>query len=247
MDAGVSLKVPSADTDAADLGVASQKQKKGKFELRQEDELKRMNEFLSVLSKLTLSSALAVRTHRSIIIDCMELPTENRFIKAHRAGTGRFTEAAKALREKGVKSEQVKEQLGIPGVHGTNEMVGLYIAEKLPMYKKMEEAILLWRSQAGWRTIDQHIRHSRVSKMYHSNVKRLEISAPLMLTLQTITPGVLDEDKEPEASALTPTWAMCKILQQIRKEQGFRALEGLAPMGDLERRVQDFIDTQDQK
>ena len=150
------------------------------------------------------------------------------------------------MREDGMSSEQVKHMLGIPGVHGTNAMVSLYISEKVPMYEKMKEATLLWRSQAGWQTINEHVRQTRVSKMYHSTVKRLELSCPMLLTLATLAPD-LQTKENIDTNHLTPTCAMFKILQVLKQQQGFRALQGLAPMGDLERRVQDYLDSQEKK
>ena len=46
-----------------------------------------------------------------------------------------------------------------------------------------------------------------------------------------------------DVQQLTPTWAWIRIQREMKKAPGYMPLEGLAPAGDLERRVQAFIDS----
>ena len=79
--------------------------------------------------------------------------------------------------------------------------------------------------------------------MFHSVNKRLEVSAPGLHTLKAMFQEV-DKKVPGDVNQLTPTWAWVVILEEIRLAKGFEGLEGLAPAGDLERRVQEFIDSE---
>ena len=102
-DAGISSACAAATEPEP-----TQKAKKSKLEIRAEQEIVRMKQFILILGKSCLSSQLAARTHRAILIDCLQLLTESLWIVAHKQGTAEFTTAAKSLREAGKSSEEVK-------------------------------------------------------------------------------------------------------------------------------------------
>jgi len=160
------------------------------------------------------------------------------YIAAHKQATTDFSEAAKKLKEEdGLSSEEIKERIGIPSVHGFNAMLKVAIEAKVTGHAKLSEAVLLWKTQAGWKTINAHIRHCRVAKMYKSENKRLEISCPLE---QNLVPGVVPDSVD----GLTPTWAWVHLKLILSKTStGFMPLEGIAPAGDMERRVQEYLDS----
>ena len=119
-------------------------------------------------------------------------------------------------------------------------MVKLHIKLKLPHWEKVQEATVLWGSQEGWRTIAAHVRHSRVSKMYRSSTERFESSVPLAHTLRSLSPELL-ANPPPTAEQLTPSWVWLMIFEHgVKQAKSRRPLEGLAPSGDLERKVQEF-------
>ena len=93
----------------------------------------------------------------------------------------------------------------------------------------------------GVEVVADQIRHCRVSKMFSSSVKRLEVSCPLAQTVVYFNPQVQETVPE-KVEELTPAWAWVQILAVIKKSKNFKALEGLAPAGDLARKVQEYID-----
>ena len=116
-------------------------------------------------------------------------------------------------------------------------MIKVAIETKVAGHEKLSEAVLLWKTQGGWKTINAHIRHCRVAKMYKSENKRLEISCPLE---QNLIPG----ETPATVDGLTPTWAWVHVKHVLSKDsKGFMPLEGIAPAGDMERRVQDYLDS----
>lgn len=230
---------------AAEGGQAGQQVKKQKtaLERRLEDELKRMKDLVTILSKLTMKNELAVRTYRSILIEAAEVLTESSWVTVHKEGTLEFTEGAKKMRDAGKNSKQVKAALGIPGVHGFNKWVKKYIQEKRPGWELMKEATVQWGTQGGWQIVASHIKHCKISKMFHSTSKRIEVSCPLAHTLETLHPEIFTFDPKPRVEHLSPSWAWVLIREAMRKEPNYNALEGIAPMGDLERKVQQYLDS----
>ena len=47
--------------------------------------------------------------------------------------------------------------------------------------------------------------------------------------------------------ALTPTWAWIQIKQEIMKDKISMEMEEIAPPGDLERKIQEYIDENSSK
>ena len=267
-DAAAMSKVPSEEGDQGVLAgfvrqagtganssqagsEAASKRSKSKHEVQLEQEVKRLKDLVVILSKLSLSSHLQVRTFKSIIVQCMEVLTESGWVETHKEGTGEFTTAANKMRENGKNSKEIKQLLGIPGVHGFNKWVKKYIKEKKPGYALMEEAAKLWATEGGWQIIAAHIKHCKITRMFHSTSKRLEVSCPLALTLKTMKPEIFTlanitgfSQEKPAIADLTPSWAWVLIEQEITKDPAFQQhMEGIAPMGDLERKVQEYLDS----
>ena len=210
-----------------------------KSRLAQRDQKEAINnvKLMELLAKLCLANSLQTRLLRAIVIDCFRVKTDNKYIVAHKEATIHFAETAKSLKEnESLSPEEIKERIGIPSVHGFNAMLKAMIQDKVPGYEKLTEAVALWKSQQGWRTIHMHIRHCRVAKMYKSEFKRLEVSCPLEQNCQAgAAPATVD--------GLTPTWAWVQMKAVILKTDGFMTLEGIAPAGDMERRVQEYLDS----
>jgi len=74
--------------------------------------------------------------------------------------------------------------------------------------------------------------------MYQAPHKRLEISVPMLL---------MNPSDPPSVEGFTPTWAWIQIKEQIMKPKEHWELEGMAPPRDLERKIQEFLDAQEQK
>ena len=205
-----------------------------------------MKKFMGLLGKMCLNNALHNRILRAIVIDCYRVSVENPYIEAHMEATAKYAVAAKKMRDAGKSQEEVKEELGIPSVHGFNAMVKVYIdtTPGLPLVKEVQEAVALWTSQEGWKTINKSIRHCRVSRMFKSAHKRLEISVPAIGTSVDPSPP---QAAPPSVDGLSPAWVWTLILHQISKDEEFLTQEEMAPAGDLERQIQAMVDSFAQK
>ena len=190
-------------------------------------------EYMTIVSKLLLNVAMQARIHKSILIECIKTPVDCPYYISHKEGTTQFTLAAKKLKEQGKTPMEIKEAIGTPSVHGFNAMVAQYMEAKNPKNAQMGVATKLWEAQNGWKTVHFHIKHCRYSKMFHNTEKRLEISAPFENQTNK------DEAQEDQ---LTPTWAWMQIREVILKNPKAYQMEGVAPPGDLERKVQEWID-----
>ena len=153
------------------------------------------------------------------------------------------------MREQGTyTSEKIKAMIGIPSVHGFCEMATYVVSLRLDKISEaMTEAMKLWKTQEGWLTVHKHIKHCRVSNMYHSTHKGLEGSCPLALVIRPTLPTYLLKEIPSDVNQLTPTWAWLVISELLKQETEYQALEGIAPAGDLARKVQEYIDGSDAK
>ena len=193
---------------------------------------------MELVSKLCLANSHQSRLLRAIVIDCYRVKTDDKYVVAHKEGTVQFAETAKSMKgNERLTQEEIKEKIGIPSVHGFNAMLKLMIKEKVPNHEKLTEAATLWKTQLGWKTINAHVRHCRISKMYKREFKRLEISCPLE---QNIVPGQIPDTVD----GLTPSWACVQMRQVLMKGSNpMMPLEGIAPAGDMERRIQENLDS----
>jgi len=191
-------------------------------------------DFLTILGKLALNSAMQVRIHKAIIIDCYKVLAASLWFTLHSEATKSFATAQSKLKEEGKSPQEIKEMIGMPSIHGFNSMVKHVMTLKIPEAAKLKTAVALWETQEGWKTIAQHIRCCRFSKMFNAQDKRLEMSVPLEMHT--------DIDEE-DHTALTPTWAWLIIKREMLKESSSHIqMEGVAPPGDMERKIQEWLD-----
>jgi hypothetical protein len=204
----------------------------GNKKRKSEEEIK-YKDFLCIISKLVLNSAMQLRIHKAIIIDCYKIKAEGQWYTSHVEATRSFAVTQSQLKEQGQTPQQIKEAIGMPSVHGFNAMVKHLLTLKIPEAAKVRTAVSLWQSQDGWRTIAYHIKCCRMTKMYHATDKRLEISVPQE------PHTVLDQ---PDDNMLTPTWVWLLIKREMMKEKDYIQMEGVAPSGDMERKIQEWLD-----
>ena len=102
----------------------------------------------------------------------------------------------------------------------------------------MEEAVKSWEAEGGWRFLHKHIRHCKVSNMFHGEDKRLEISVPLLMHVDPAMDQI---------QFMNPSWAWALIVAEMRKRKMATPMEGIAPPGNFERLIQEYIDTMEGK
>ena len=224
----------------------------------------RLQDLVKIMCKLLLSNSLQVRALRAIMIECIKVRTQSPWVVAHKNGTTAYEKLQKEQKELGIVMEKFKEISGIPSVHGFNQMclrlvellkeslaaaettkdqdqthMNTFLAAEAKL-KSVQQGISQWPVLGGWKYVHRHIPHCKVAKMYNANDQKLEIAAPFSVPTE--------EDMASKAPALplvTPTVAWILIKDLIFQEGG-KEMMGMAPAGDLERKVQEFLDVQGQ-
>ena len=231
----------------------------------QDDEEKRYKEMIITIGKLALSSALAARTLKAVTVQCIKMNVNSQWIVWHKEGTGGYEVLQKQHKDAGMTMEAVKDKIGIPSVHGFNRLCVKMLEildEKVKTLEKdkdkdqqshnafedqkaktlnIKKSIESWASKGIWKYIHRHIPHSKVCNMFQSNEKKYEISAPMEVMVNEMM-----NDFESVAD-FTPTHVWMMIKAEMLKEKTSKEMMGVAPAGDLERRIQEFLDAEKEK
>ena len=188
----------------------------------------------SIISKLAPNSAMQVRIHKAIATDCYKVLAARLWFTFHSEATRSFATAQSTLKEEGESPQEVKEMFGMPSIHWFSAMVKHVMPLRIQEVQKLKTAVALWGTREGWTTIAQHIRCCRFSKMSNAQEKRLEISVPMEMHI-----NVEEEDHQ----KLIPTWAWLVVKREMLKESSsHHQMEGAAPPGDMERKIQERLD-----
>ena len=106
----------------------------------------------------------------------------------------------------------------------------------------VEESMKMWDRYGGWKLVHTELPHSVVGRMFQSTVKRVEISCPTETMVQRDpNANMLMEEK---MKYYRPVHLWIKV-KQMRMEEGAVGMAGIAPAGDLERKVQQYLDEVD--
>ena len=187
--------------------------------------------------KLTLKNSQDIRMLRAAVGYTFRFETESQWISVFRAATQRYNEAAEKYREQGKSAEEVKQIMGIPAVHGFNAWVMHYtesLKEKSPdQMAKAQVAIGKWAA-AGWQHIHEHIPVCKRENMHTSKYTRMYITAPLAVG-------------KAQASSDMENWTPTDFFIEMRNTWNapgskITQMRGEAPRGDLERKLQSWVD-----
>ena len=220
---GGGIDVPVAE-DTSEVGQKRLRTPAGKSD-RTKKKQDQYQELMSLVVKLSLSSALQVRMLRAIMIDCYMIPTESKWFTLHKQATVDYNAMAERLRKEGKAQEAVKNQIGLPHLHAFNAHVKHYVELKPQSAQEIQDYIKQWGS---WQKVNKEIKHYRVTRTFHASNKRLEVSAPMI-------------DRSPVQGSVTWMWGM--IRQEILASPQTKEMQGIAPMGDLERQLQTWLDS----
>lgn len=186
-------------------------------------------EILVQMSKLCLSNALQVRTLRAVSIECFRIPADSHWIVACKESTQKWTKLIEAAKDAGPAA---RDKIGPPHVYVINAIFKRVLEvtkdTDTELHTKMSNACSQWSS---WKDINDVVKHAKVSKMYQQDVKRLEVACPMSMVC-----NLQDSDH------ITPAWMWLKAKSLLLKDSTVRELAGMAPKGDLERKLQDFVD-----
>ena len=206
-----------------------------------DEDIKRL---MTLVAKLSLNSAQGLRVIRSIVLKVYLMPSESSFMKSVVVATTSYTKTAKALREsmedKGIpKSEQqqkVLDRLGVPHIHAWNAIVTTALAtlkdkvdknevvegiqDMKKAHEEMTEHCKLYQSK-GWAAIADEVKVVMKEKAYGKENMKLIINV-----------------KEPSPSS--NQYDIVHLL--IKTIPGSRVLPSIAPPGDMEKQIQDWLE-----
>ena len=245
---------------------ASQPSKRGRLGDRDKKEADKREEVVSLIAKLTLSNALQARIQKAITCRCYKMKEESPWIKAHQNARQSYTENQIKAKNNGLSVESFKEQNGTPYVWGSNAIIALFIKVKTDKMKELEDkggeeavvaemkkdtemynrSVAAWENWEGWKLIHKCIPHSQVSRMFRREDKRLEIGCPMLEEIKQNPDAYLLTHPDTKEPILRPDHLFAQIEKCIIKERA-REMLGVAPAGDLERKIQQWLDGQNEK
>ncbi len=109
----------------------------------------------------------------------------------------------------------------------------------LPTAKKVGDFVKFWSGQ-HWRMTHYYVRHCRLSKMWDKSHVRLEV------TIQEHNNHEVELPTEGEVQFMCPYQLWMRIKANICSLTGVAQLDGMAPRGDLEQRIQKWLDAQEE-
>eukprot|EP00973_Karenia_brevis_P074479 10349069-Karenia_brevis.AAC.1 len=125
--------------------------------------------------------------------------------------------------------------MGPPSVHMYNSWLRAAMKKmegKEHLKQDLEELTSRVQHLKGWEELHKDFPVVRIQKCYNSSHKKILLGIP---RLQMPESGV----SMTGAISIYPA-----VLEFLKQQKGFKALEGVAPPGDLERRIQRALDMQ---
>ena len=184
-----------------------------------------------------MSNALKSRVLYAVSVWCAQVHVESQLVTVAKEATVSFEAAYKAQKENGVQNTEIKKALGVPSIHIFNAWIrlGIKTIKSEAVKTKLQKAVDHWKEQGKtWEYMHEFVPHVRVSKMYDSTVKRIEVGCPTLSTKTLETEDIAQMD---------PAWAWLVIKRHVvMQEKGYKDMLGLAPQGDLERKIQSWLD-----
>ena len=98
-----------------------------------------MQELLSNVSKLALSSARTSRVLNAVVIKCLRIPTSSQWVTIHKDARAKFIEDQQKAKSEGITADKHKKACGIPSVWGTNAWIRNLIKIQKQELEKMEK------------------------------------------------------------------------------------------------------------
>lgn len=176
--------------------------------------------------KLSLSTALAARVLKSVVLTNIRLPVTSAFVTRAMSATRAYADKAKTFIDKKTKKYQMNE----PHTHVFNAFLNAAANSTKVVGHEIVTAYTeklrgLVAIPKGLQQIASGVKYARISKQWDPQYKRIEFNAK-------------------ENTEEHHVFYQC-LLPTILAEGGAEELEGVAPPGDLERKVQEAINVLD--
>ena len=209
-----------------DLNVASASQPTKRS--KQGEQSEGVQETMLVMSKLLLSVAQAVRQHAAVLSVTWLIPTDGVLHRCCREATQRWQQVKESLIENGLKGEELKLKLGPPSAAVVNALVKMLMDQQQDGPEKQLMETVIAESKT-WQDIAKCFPMCCIRKAHKGETKKLIISCP--------------EERLIQVAAVQKSWTlfMTPMRALINKNKA-KELVGTAPPGDLERKLQRWID-----
>ena len=175
---------------------------------------KEITRVVSILTKLSLSSAQQARFLKAIVMDSFRLPAECDLIVKAKEATQAFATQAKTMHD--------KDRLGLPHIHIWNAFLTVLKQHANDDTKGKLDEYIATLGPLGWRALNEEVKHVRVRKNFDKQFVTVEIA---------IVRG----------SSPSAVYEIFRNYIKITKEAV--ELPETAPSGDLERKLQVWLDS----
>jgi len=187
---------------------------------------------IAILGKLTLNNAQQSRMLRAILITCFRIESGNDVVSMMQEATRNFATKAKELRDSGMTSDAVRTELASPAVHSFNALLQHTITAKDLDKNPKIVAFRAYYNLKGVQELARYVRHFKVAKMFDKKVIRIEVNLSEIAHPEDMPKGT------PDPRDLYLEF----VLPHIQSLKGYCELPGVAPPGDLERQIQEWLD-----
>eukprot|EP00929_Paragymnodinium_shiwhaense_P079726 TRINITY_DN41558_c0_g1_i1.p3 TRINITY_DN41558_c0_g1~~TRINITY_DN41558_c0_g1_i1.p3 ORF type:complete len:229 (+),score=74.86 TRINITY_DN41558_c0_g1_i1:841-1527(+) len=178
---------------------------------------------LLLLCKLALNSAQQIRCLRSIVLSCYAVPTESEIVK----GISRSMQAYDALKDKYSSKEEKIEAIGPHHIHAWDSLlrgietklnVNKELMGMIAKYEETTKEIAAKEKMQIHKVLQREVKYCRIMNTFNKRVtRRLEVSFA-------------------EGSNSQQMWNC--IEPHFLNMPDHKKLPGIAPPGDMERRIQ---------
>ena len=175
---------------------------------------KEITRVVSILTKLSLSNAQQARFLKAIVMDSFRLPAESDLIVKAKEATQAFATQAKTTHD--------KDKLGLPHIHIWSAFLAVLKQHANHDTKAKLDEYIAKMGPLGWKVINEQVKHVRVRKNFDKQFVTVEIAI------------VRGSDSS----------AVYEIMKEyIKTIRDAIELPGTAPSGDLERKLQAWLDS----
>ena len=154
-----------------------------------------------------------------------------------------WAEKSTALKAEGKTAAEVRAVIATPNISAVNALFKAamtHLKDSHPeLVTKLISSVEKWKGLPVKPAtfLQESVPHFKIAKMYSGEYKRMEFHISPARHAQLPT----------AAECMSPQDAVMAIVQAVSKDTGVHKLEGLAPPGDLERKIQETIDLENPK
>ena len=180
---------------------------------------------LELTAKLALSSALKVRVLTSAVLENICLRTDGVAVASTKASMAAYIQQQNQNKD---DKQAWEVRAGPAHVHLYNGLLKTFLEHPSPTEAEKSKVREALQGVSGWQQIAEAVKVCRISRMYSSASKRLEVFVPY---------GGLESD---QTIPVARTWK--PLRHWLLSLPGSRQMVGQPPAGDLERQIQQLLD-----